>query len=109
MRRSILIALLAACGASLGSAPIAAQATCGVSIVWCVFVNETVRPPHIGVARGTYQAPGWYKLWGPYAEPYQAWRAACQAHLRRTHHSPDIAAGRIDCAACARGPAGCAR
>jgi len=83
--------------------------TCGTSIVWCVFTNKTVNPHVLGVARGTYHVPGWGYLRGPWQENWKAWREACKWHNNPAYNSPDIEAGRIDCAACAQGPQGCAK
>ncbi|MCL4764732.1 MAG: hypothetical protein KJZ80_00685 [Hyphomicrobiaceae bacterium] len=64
---------------------------------WSVFRNCNVRPCTIGVAVSNWSQPGWSRVASFWNEAW-AWKHACWLHhVDRSHHSPDIAAGRIDC------------
>lgn len=109
MSRTFASIFLATCGLALAALPAAAQTSCGAVSNWCVFYNDSVQPPVIGVANGSYRAAGWRVLIGPFAEGWIAWREACRYHYSGRYRSPDIVAYRIHCPSCQRGPAGCAR
>ncbi|MGE0423641.1 MAG: hypothetical protein AB7O88_15335 [Reyranellaceae bacterium] len=98
-RRGLVVATLmtafltAAAGIVAGAGEVSAQGR--EQIV--VFENCTVRPCMVGVAPASYRQPGWVAI-GWYQNHAWAWRHACHLHHgARSHHSPDIAAGRVDC------------
>ncbi len=65
---------------------------------WSVFRTCNTSPCTIGVARPNWYEPGWSRL-STYDGPVKAWVRACWLHYNdRSHHSPDIASGKIDCA-----------
>ncbi|MEE8574151.1 MAG: hypothetical protein V3T30_01960, partial [Thermodesulfobacteriota bacterium] len=65
---------------------------------WSVFRNCNTRPCTIGVAVPKWSEPGWSRI-STFGSSGAAWLSACRLHYNdRSHHSPDIAAGTIDCA-----------
>ncbi len=75
-----------------------------------VYANCRVSPCNIGVAHRYYAIPnnaryreGWRKISRRYFSRNKAWRYACRLHYARNRYrSPDIARGRINCAALGR-------
>lgn len=75
-----------------------------------IYQNCSGGPDHctLGVADGGYATPsnaryreGWRRLpdEGPFRDHPAAWRRLCRLHAPPSREAPDIAAGRIDCAA----------
>lgn len=64
-----------------------------------VYVNDTVTPAHVGAADSTFALAGWSKLDGPYYDATEVWKQVCRYHLRVEYDSPEVMAGRVDCAA----------
>ena len=72
---------------------------------WTIFRNCSSDPCMIGVARPSWSEPGWHPI-ATYSGPQGAWAAACALHRQGgTNVSPDIAAGRVDCASLSPDPA----
>lgn len=73
-----------------------------------LYIHRNCRAPTgciIGIADAGYALPstaryreGWRRLEGPFSNHPDAWRRACQIHYSGGARSPDIIAGRIDCA-----------
>lgn len=95
MKRKLTMACIAGVLVAAGMVPNIAGAQ---GARWSVFRNCNTRPCTIGVAVSTWLRPGWSRI-VTYTTQAQAWRRACQLHYNyRNYNSPDIAAGRVNCA-----------
>lgn len=65
--------------------------------MWNVYINLYGTPPTIGVADVNWSSNGWMKHAGPFYSQGAAWKLACELHATKRYHSPDIAAGRVNC------------